>query len=755
MARAQKSADFFVVGGTLGLEADSYVRRPADEQLLDLLMAGEYCNVLAPRQVGKSSLMVRTAESLEKQGVRAVVIDLTSIGSQVTDEQWYIGLISFLIRRLKLHADEHEWWNARKEKSPVQRFNDFLHEVLLTEIQEPVVIFVDEIDSTLKLDFTDDFFAAIRAEYNARAQDANLRRLTFVLLGVARPADLIKDRTRTSYNIGAAIDITDFRLEELGNFEAILEHVYPGQGRQILEWVLVWTGGQPYLTQKLCAELVKQVRQESVTQEELDHLVERLFLGDMAHSETNLKSIQEQVRNNPHLTGMLKIYKRVVSGREVPVEDQSIEQNELKLAGLVGTTPRDTLQVRNQIYAHIFDRKWTEKLESKDRNSIGLTISIALSTLSLLITFSTIWLSQYTVPEMKARAYAALFQRGSIPAAQIHGLAGLLRLGDGFADQAQEMFASLDQEQKIALLTTAPPYLKSDMVVLVGGVYQAVENTSQGNALLETMADFIDKTDVPGSDPLALEIQTWLQARQAAAKHDPIRAIDDYSEALRVSTARGQPNMALLEERAVLYGELEQYDKVLEDYEQVLEDRGFLSTENDTFSNPALQNYWQERSASYPYLGWYLGRRELNSIDGYLGEPSSVQYRLNLQRPEEMARVKLELVSDQPGVVSIEGPTFEPSSDTVSLWTWKVTPNEIGSKSLTLRLSSLTRVGNQQEWQLRSITRYSLEVTGDGWNPLPVLIISVIIAVLGVFIVLTSLYDQQRRNGPRKSPGAK
>ena len=174
---------FFVVGGTLGREATSYVRRPVDEEILRLTLAGEYCNVLAARQTGKSSLMVRTSERLKREGVRPVIIDLTSIGSAVSPSEWYFGLLSRLSRELDLGIDEQAWWQARSEKSPIQRFSDFLREVVLEEIPEKIVIFVDEIDSTLKLDFTDDFFAAIRAAYNARSRDRAFDRLTFV--GVA------------------------------------------------------------------------------------------------------------------------------------------------------------------------------------------------------------------------------------------------------------------------------------------------------------------------------------------------------------------------------------------------------------------------------------------------------------------------------------------------------------------------------------------------------------------------------------------
>lgn len=75
-----------------------------------------------------------------------------------------------------------------------------------------VVIFVDEINTTLSLNFTDDFYAAIRALYDARAHMPILQRLSFVLIGVATPGDLIRDSKRTPFNIGQRVDLADFSL---------------------------------------------------------------------------------------------------------------------------------------------------------------------------------------------------------------------------------------------------------------------------------------------------------------------------------------------------------------------------------------------------------------------------------------------------------------------------------------------------------------------------------------------------------------
>src|SRR4051812_18393572 len=89
------------VGGTLQPGKHIYIERPEDAKLLFLLSKGEYVNILTPRQMGKSSLMVRTLLSLKKNGVRTASIDLAAeLGSETEFNAWFKGLVSKFVDEL-------------------------------------------------------------------------------------------------------------------------------------------------------------------------------------------------------------------------------------------------------------------------------------------------------------------------------------------------------------------------------------------------------------------------------------------------------------------------------------------------------------------------------------------------------------------------------------------------------------------------------------------------------------------------------
>src|SRR5579871_1087162 len=158
---------FYIAAGTLPYNALSYVSRKTDDHLLSSLLQGEFCYVLTPRQMGKSSLMAQTSRRLKEKGVATAIIDLSDIGSNLSIGQWYTGLLDALGRRLRLEDQFEDFLTANAGLSPLQGWQRALREVVLAHIPGPVVIFLDEIDIARSLPFsTDEFFAAVRACYN-------------------------------------------------------------------------------------------------------------------------------------------------------------------------------------------------------------------------------------------------------------------------------------------------------------------------------------------------------------------------------------------------------------------------------------------------------------------------------------------------------------------------------------------------------------------------------------------------------------
>lgn len=572
--------DFFVAGGTLWREAPSYIVRPADEELFRLALEGEYCDVLAARQMGKSSLMVRAANRLQESGVRTAILDISTLGGGIsTPEAWFFGFLDELAVQLGLMENVDAWWEAHANHNPVQRFGNFLRDVALVEIRDPIVVFVDEIDSALGMTFTDDFFAAIRAAYNARASHAEYQRLTFILLGVARPADLIRDRNRTPYNIGVHIHLSDFTLPELQRFQAVFEDVYPGQGPEILEWVLDWTSGQPYLTQKLCGEIVR-LSKNPCTRESVANTVNRLFLTEEASKESNLRAIRDRIESSPYKTIMLQIYDKILRGRPVLDDERSPAKTELKLTGLVRTsTQRKSefvrgepvrLEVRNRIYRTVFDRIWVRK-------NVPVSQTRQLTILTSLLAVLAIILAGYAIYTRQIQpsvTFAEQFLTSSSPDVRLTSLARLLELDSRSKSHAHELYSSLSHQEKLNLFTelSSPQNVAAELVIVIEAVYQDNENTPTGNEILGAMKTVLGQIGAAGAPGLKTEIEFWLKGRvEANEKQNELTAVSFYDSAWAESVARGHPNYAVRFDRAMALIALEAYASAFDDLQAVWE----------------------------------------------------------------------------------------------------------------------------------------------------------------------------------------
>lgn len=441
------------VGGALTWSDPTYVTRQADEELYNTVQQGRFCQVLSPRQIGKSSLRLRTSHRLQQVGYRCVSVqatqlevtedeyDIQSHGQQATP--WDKPLIALIWQALGLTqadqlfletvpeaipaavADEaairaagkpadlavadceadHSraavvealsvWLNATAHLSCAQRLEKFAQVLLLgVSNAAPVVVFIDEIDYLLA------FPVVARALFKwiETCQLASQRlqqqaagayiapapaALTFVVLGKVLPTDLeaCLPPALSAFQNAASTLITLAPFERVQTqplcegFTQIVD-----QPRVVLDSILDWTGGQPFLTQKLCRTVydflsgLGEVPSEPL---KLSPKALKAWIAQMVRSEIvedwrqkddpiHLRAIYDDIVRSPNAEALIALCQQIASQLMV-VADGSALQAELMMSGLVTavSNPQHAekqakkqvskqLQINNQIYRQTF-----------------------------------------------------------------------------------------------------------------------------------------------------------------------------------------------------------------------------------------------------------------------------------------------------------------------------------------------------------------------------------------------------------------
>lgn len=355
------------VGGSIREDA-LYIERQADRDLLAALRAGEICYVFAPRQMGKSSLCSRTARRLRQDGIRCILLDLNLLGGQKSVpniDAWFLALIKELARQLGLPREFIDtFWRPDDHTPGTYKWSRFLQEALPQHIRAPLVLIFDEVDTTLSLPFIcDDFFAVMRACYNARSEHPELARLSFCFVGVASPGDLVTDPARTPFNLGANILLEDFSEAEGQAFLPTLPDSLSHR-EAWLQAVFAWTGGHPYMTHKLFDEIARRPRNAAVPAADVEERVRKLFLTDGRHKDLNLQYAEKRIASRPNTGPLLRLYRRILERESVFADRNDPLQNELRLAGLC-RWQGDAMVTRNTIFATVYDWAWVRNREAE------------------------------------------------------------------------------------------------------------------------------------------------------------------------------------------------------------------------------------------------------------------------------------------------------------------------------------------------------------------------------------------------------
>ena len=430
----RRAEDFFVAGGPVAPDRACYVRRAAERQLFERLLAHDYCHVIAPRFSGKSSLATSAARRLREAGALAAVVDLSQLGSRDGSTEvgrWYYGLAYRVARDLRLKIDLQGWWQEHMPLAPAQRLGEFFWAVVLGATRSPVTVFLDEIESVEQSEYAAELFKVIRACFDARAGEPEYGRLSFVLLGTALPSGAAERASKSVTEISTRIDLKDFRFDEARVLAEGLG-LPPGDAERALYRVFYWTAGHPYLTQRLCQAIARNPGQVS-SDGAVDGLVAARFLGrNVVRTEASMSRVLDGLDRAGKLARpSLRLYRRIHRGRRPRHEPDNPKHELLRVCGLATVDKEQRLTVRNRIYAEAFSRSWAREALPVEWGRIGRVATVAALVLG----------SAWAYFEVLPRPYEETLRVASVEIEEAEGAWQALRRLPGFRARADRLFA--------------------------------------------------------------------------------------------------------------------------------------------------------------------------------------------------------------------------------------------------------------------------------------------------------------------------
>lgn len=230
----------------------------------------------------------------------SALLDLSVINPKITSQKFYSEIITQLGLKFSLDYDRQHYLeelNKMGESQHTLGLTLFIEQELFPKIStKNIVIFIDEIDALKDVVFpVKDFILFIRSCSQLKGVQDGYDRLTFCLSGVTTVNQLINttNQNRTPFNIGNAIELSPFDKNDENTRQALMQGLINANipnYEKIYNEVFSWTGGQPFLTQKIFY-LAEQAYQQK-KQISLEQLIKKKLL--MTGKRMIIQSIYER-----------------------------------------------------------------------------------------------------------------------------------------------------------------------------------------------------------------------------------------------------------------------------------------------------------------------------------------------------------------------------------------------------------------------------------------------------------------------------
>jgi hypothetical protein len=243
--------------GTMDPESQLYVTRPSDDVALSTIQRqGVTITIKGPRQMGKSSLLMRTMDAALHAGKRVAFIDFQLFDRNILKnaDRFYQAFCGTIAEQLDLPNSVAEFW--QRSGGNVQRCTRYMQLHILKPLGEPLLLAMDEVDRMFDADFGTDFFSMLRSWHNNRALPMYRiwKQFDLALVTATEPYHLIADLNQSPFNVGEVIALKDFDAEQVSDLNQ--RHGSPLTSAQEQQ-LMALLQGHPYLVRRALYLLAK------------------------------------------------------------------------------------------------------------------------------------------------------------------------------------------------------------------------------------------------------------------------------------------------------------------------------------------------------------------------------------------------------------------------------------------------------------------------------------------------------------------
>ncbi len=235
--------------GTMDPESRFYVERLTDAIAISTIerSGGVTITIKGPRQMGKSSLLIRTKARAEAMGKRVAYLDFQLFERSVLmdSDRFYRQFCEWLTEELELETQVAKYWEAPLGNSMCCA--RYISRYLLKALGNPLVLVMDEVESMFETEFKSDFFGMLRNWHNNRATTSIWKQLDLVLVTSTEPYHLIENLNQSPFNVGQVIDLIDFDSHQVADLNQ--RHGSPLNPTQVQQ-LMALLAGHPYLIRR-------------------------------------------------------------------------------------------------------------------------------------------------------------------------------------------------------------------------------------------------------------------------------------------------------------------------------------------------------------------------------------------------------------------------------------------------------------------------------------------------------------------------